>query len=303
MVHLPEPASKCPETSRWEELVSGLILQKEADAMLQHAGHCDRCGTMLRTLTEAVMETDGDDEKILAGLASSQAAWQADLGRRLARGLPRRIETRRPVRRWWPTAAAAAAALLLASGLFWRWQSAGVPADQLLAQAYEQGRPFEYRLRDAAHGPVRLERGTVSAVPGSKALVEARAVIAEKLAAGAPAPDLLRQKGEAELLALETAAAIETLRLARERAPGDQLIAESLAIAIAVRAPNRGDPAASYNEALGLLSGVPSLAGRYNRALLLERLGRLSEARTAWDEVARLEPDPAWKREAEAHRK
>ena len=292
------PEGACPDGSRWEALVSGLIGQQEADTMLEHAGQCGRCGPLLRTLMEAMTEADQDDEKIMATLSSHTVSGQARLARRLARE-SRPVPAPRPPNRWW--LAAAAVLLVLAAVSFWRWQGGGPPPDLLLAQAYAQGRPFDYRLRGAGHGPIRQERSSAGAGLGAKPLVDARAAITQELSRGEPSAELLRQRGEAELLALELEPAERTLRQAHAKGPSDERVAEALAIAIALRAQRSGDQP-GLDEALQLLRGIATPTARFNRALVLEQSGRREEARAMWDEVLMQEPDPAWRREAEQRR-
>jgi tetratricopeptide (TPR) repeat protein len=188
---------------------------------------------------------------------------------------------------------AAAAALLVAAFLGWHWSVETPHPEQLLARAYEQARPFEYRWLGSRHAPVRQDR-SVGAVT-TQALREARAAIASNTSD----PDFLGRRGQAELLGLELAAAVETLRAARERAPADRAVRRSLAIALAVQGAN---DKARLEEALELLRDDPSQESRFNRALILERLERRDEARAQWDECLRDERDPGWRREAEQRR-
>ena len=108
--------------------------------------------------------------------------------------------------------------------------------------------------------------------------------------------------GVATLLADDPLKAIERLRAASKKAPNDARIAGDLAAA-EVAAAESLDRASLYPEALAntdraLRSNPNSQEALFNRALVLERLGLIREARRAWETYLAHDQSSAWADEA-----
>src|ERR1035441_2410131 len=105
----------------------------------------------------------------------------------------------------------------------------------LLAKAYTEARPFEYRLADQGYGPIRQERGSGSPFNRPESLASAEAEIQRRLAMRADDPELLALKGRAQLLERDYEGAIESLSRASESKPDDPELLSDLGTAYAVR--------------------------------------------------------------------
>src|SRR5215471_9074826 len=164
----------CPAAEEWASLAAGTGEPGRRDELLEHASSCDSCGALLHALVEDF--SPERENAPLEMLASSRAAWQLDMSRRMAGAASRGRVIPMSIRPWM----ARAAAVVLAAGAGWmawdRW-SANDP-ERLIAQAYTQQRPFEFRIGSAANAPVRVERGRANR---PAALIEAEAAIAGKL--------------------------------------------------------------------------------------------------------------------------
>lgn len=206
------------------------------------------------------------------------------------------------VRRW----GALAAALLLALGATWiTARLLRKSPEQLLAAAYRQQRPFEFRLGAAAYSPVRTERGGGSSFARPAALLDAQARLAKALESKPADPELLRMRARAELLEREPGAAVDTLEKCRELDPRNPQVLADLGTAYALRGDQQNQ-AADWAAALEYLSRAllmrPSTAEWvFNRALVLERMQNFDQAADRWQEFLRLDPAGGWREEAQAH--
>ena len=113
-----------------------------------------------------------------------------------------------------------AAALIVAAGAGWmawdHWMAAD-PAP-LIAEAYTQQRPFEFRIPQAGHSGVRLERGADnSSFQRPPALLEAEAKIARELVKEPDNVKWLSLRARAEMLNWDPGTAIGTLQRALDR--------------------------------------------------------------------------------------
>lgn len=133
-----------------------------------------------------------------------------------------------------------------------------------------------------------------------------RAIEEQLAAADSTSPAALRALAGLDLLATQgvgegSRRALDRLRLAASLVPDDPDALNDLAAALLVLGRTSGDPW-STAEALDLLERIPATenhaAARFNRALALERLGLVNEARAAWTVVVDTDPSRGWRDEA-----
>jgi hypothetical protein len=73
----------CPPDYVWLDIAAGIVDQ-DGENDLSHAAQCDHCGSLLRQATEEFAnELTSEEETIIAGLPSSNTAWQGRLAVRL----------------------------------------------------------------------------------------------------------------------------------------------------------------------------------------------------------------------------
>jgi len=247
-----------------------------AEDLLEHASRCENCAAMLRSSIEVFAA-----EETVPHPAPPVAIDRA------------RIRGGRP--RIW---LAAAAAVVLGAGLAILYQRSG-RVDKLLAEAYSENRPFEFRLPDNGYSPLKQQRGGGSPFSKPHSLLEAEAEIS-----GAAKHDARywKRKGTTELLDGDAEAAVSSFNSARDQAPDDPDTLVGLAIAMAFRGDvqNRGS---DYGAALDLLSNVVNRdpgnrRASFNRALVCERLQMVPEAIRQWNAYLKLDNSSRWAEEA-----
>ena len=280
-----EAAGDCPSM---EDLANYAAAGQDPgyEEITRHLASCDRCAAIAR---EGLEGMEAEEARSTPLLRSSGKGWQRATIR--SAGL----------RRY----GAAAAALIAVGGAAWWWSSRSRDAEVLLAKAYTEARPFEYRLPDAGYGKVRQTRGSESAFGRPEALDAATADIRKRLADHPRDRRELALKGRAELLAGNYDAAIESLEQA---APGDQGPAEvlgDLGVAYAGRGDAEKRPR-DYGHAAELmlraLAAKPHDQGlEFNVALTYEKLQLANEAIAAWHKFLSENPPDGWRREAVDH--
>lgn len=281
----PPPAEACPSAEELGNYVAGALEAERADAILGHLVDCARCSA------------------ILADSVADPEAPGLDL-------VPPRPY--RAPRRWVSAPSwkyAVAAGVLLAFGasltLWWSVRRSNEPA-ALLAQAYTQARPFEYRLQDAGHGPIRQQRGAGSAFERPASLTSAVDAIRRMLDAHPQSGVALALRGRAELLEGDYTSAVDSLTRATEAAPDDVDARADLGVAYALRGESENRKA-DYGQAMELL--LSALRRRpddqralFNLALTYEKLWMVDEAIETWDRFLRGNSPAGWRREAEERR-
>jgi tetratricopeptide (TPR) repeat protein len=286
----------------WASLVAGLVEGGRREELLAHACECDACGAVLHAVMED-FSTDLTEEesKMVESLQSSKPEWQGKMSRRMAevsRGQPAYV------RPW----LARAAVVLLAVGVGWlawtRW-TAGAPA-RLIARAYTQQRPFEFRIPGASYAVVRQERrGTGSTFQKPSALLEAEAGVARELEKYPDDVKWLELRARVEMLGREPDAAISTLQHALERKPDDPDLMADLGMAYALRAegPNHDVDFGYAIEYLGrsLKAKPNSPEAIFNRAVVYERMLLIEDAIHEWRHYLELDASGSWRAEAQRH--
>ena len=296
------PGDACPSATEWASLAAGLTPAGRREEMLAHVSQCDACGAVLHAvvadfsddLTEAEVQT-------LESLESAKQPWQRNVANKMADASrpPRPVPLH--VRGW----LAKAAAVVVAAGagwLGWNQWMAGDPA-RLIAQAYTQQRPFEYRIPLAGYAPVRLEKGSVGSFQRPPALLEAEGKIARELEKRPDDPKWLSLRARAEMLGWDPDMAIVSLQRALEQKPDDADLLADLGIAYALRAEAQDrDVAYGYaieNLSRSLKAKPDSLEALFNRAAVYERMSLYDDAVKDWRHYLDLDKSGAWRQEAQ----
>jgi tetratricopeptide (TPR) repeat protein len=203
---------------------------------------------------------------------------------------------------WWWAAVAGVAAI--GFGIAIMRQASSGRAIGLLAQAYADRRPSEFRMPGAPYTPFRQQRGSANADP--LALRAAQEIITRALQRSPASPQWLDQQGRAWLLAWRPDDALTVLNQAHDNDGTDTVILEDMAMAYFERAQVGVNGPADYGAALNLLSQAIAKAPgraelRFNRAIVYEHLSQIGPAIREWDEFLRLERSGGWADEARTH--
>jgi len=290
---------RCPAPAEWASLAAGLAEPRRRDDLLAHASQCDACGAVLHAVME---DFSGDmteaESQTLKSLESAKPEWQRAMARRMAdrsRSQPIYIRT------W----LARAAAVLLAAGagsLAWNQWMASDPA-RLIASAYSEQRPFEYRVPGAAYAPIRQERGVTSSFERPQALNDAISRIGGELKKNPEAVKWMDLRARAEMLGSDAEAAIATLQHALEQKPGDPDLLADLGAAYALRGDEQ-NRAVDYGYAIEYLNRSlqrkpNSTEAVFNLALVYERMNSYENAIGEWRQYLKLDPAGAWREDAQ----
>lgn len=183
-----------------------------------------------------------------------------------------------------------------------------------LAIVYKGERPFTARITGFDHGNLTLTRGKEDdkepkdLPPEERQIAARRELVTGKLedaVVNDPTAEALYGRGKAYLATGKAQMALPFLEQAATKSPGDALIQSDLGSAYLGLSES-----ASEKDKHGLLEKAlqtsdkairinPKLREPYfNRALSLQLLGRTNEAKTAWQEYLRIDPDSAWSTEA-----
>lgn len=294
------PRPGCPEPAEWASLAVGLEEGGRREELLAHASECDACGAALRTVMDDFsLDLTEAESKVLESLESSKPEWQRDMARKMAdisRGQPSYI------RPW----LARAAAVLLAVGGGWVGWNQWIASDpaRLIAKAYTQQRPFEFRIPGAGYAALRQERRAIgSSFQRPPALLEAEAGVAAELEKHPDDVKWLELRARAEMLDRQPEAAIGTLQHALERRPDDPDLMADLGMAYALRAEasNRDVDYGYAIEYLGrsLKAKPNSPEVIFNRAVVYERMYLYEDAIREWRHYLELDTSGSWRVEAQ----
>ena len=256
-------------------------------------------------LSQILAPPSPDDERQADALDAATRPYVLDLVRAHARRdssspVAGEVGTNGAVSLWAPNSLwlAAAALVVVTFGLaYWytvtnRSVSSLERGEQAIEALMRDSRPTPYRLSGASYAPYSRVRG--ARTPKSTAAVsQIEAAVAERESAEA-----LRALGRAYLVETRSEDAVRALERARELAPDDVDVTVDFAVALAERG--------TLPEALRLFDGVLAREparqeALFNRALVLERLGRTDEARDAWQRYLDTNPEASWIDEARAH--
>jgi cytochrome c-type biogenesis protein CcmH/NrfG len=290
---MAHPSGVCPSMEELADYCSRPAADGNG-ALLDHLTQCARCASVVTNSLEA------DLPDTVPALHSSTGEWRREMAQRFVR------EGRNGSRFYRRYAALAAAVLIIAgTGLWLRERQLSQPST-LLAEAYTEARPFEYRLPDRGYGAVRQTRGAGSVFDRPASLSRAESEIQRQLAIRGGDPELLSLKGQAQLLERDYEGAIDSLTRALQAKPGEAEWLSELGTAYAIRGATEKRNI-DYEHALDLYLQARGQKPEdernlFNLALTYEHLSLVEKARETWDELVRLTRDPGWRREAEARR-
>ena len=255
--------------------LEGTLAGTERLGVVEHLADCDRCVGFVRGAREAESET-----------------------RPVAPPVPIGGSKRRP---WLLAAAAVIVGVLAIAGPYlMRDRTSGVQT--LIAAAPETYRTIEPRLTGFRWAELRRMRSG-DAPKDSEALKLAGAAgeVLEKTRDDESA-NARRAAGVASLLVDDTDRAIEELQRAASREPKNAAAWNDLAAALYTsaaqqrRAANLPDALAAAERAL--VQDPSNAEARFNRALILERMGLQTEAAAAWREYLEVDGNSPWAEEA-----
>ncbi len=291
--------AECLQPEEVAELAIGSA-GEGAESKLAHVAGCDRCGALLSSAMDR-NEASPEEREFLAGLTTATPEWQHRMAARYTVPV---IPVRRPALQWMPLAATVI--LSVGIGAWWMLSRASDP-ERLLARAFTEHRPFEYRLPDAGYGPVRQERsasGGTFARP--EALTNAEEQIKRRLDRGVENAADLFLKGRAELLEGDYDATIASLTHGLDLKPRDAAALGDLGCAYALRGDvekrnlDYGHAMEEFAESLRIDPAQPRAI--YNQALVYQKLWLVDEAIDAWDRYLKLDPNGEWASEAKRKR-
>jgi CHAT domain-containing protein len=266
-----------PEARTMVAFIEGRLGADELASVTAHLRGCRDCRTV-------VTETAYFDEDERQRAPASPA--------------PRRIRAA-----WWLAAAALFATIFIAVPLY-RLRRPATPIAQLIAVAPRQHRSVEARLSGFPWARLQApSRGDAIPDPADLRLAGAAGNVLEQTS-GRQEPQSRHVAGVAYLLIGRAHESIAALAQAASRsndaATWNDLAAARYAAAMSEERPSQlVDALADVDHALRI---DPKLAeARFNRALILERMGIGEKAREAWQEFLELEPASAWSVEARAH--
>ncbi len=294
----------CPSSAEWNELAAGIVAPERTPWLLDHAIGCDHCSELLRSATaDLTGDITPEDEDRLRELAVSRSDWQEHLAARLAR---QHSNLFRSGGRWWPSSgfalagwAIAGVALTLLATVWVRERDSLDKVNRLLAHAYTEARPSDFRFAESGYAPVRLERG--DAREETPSLLEARVVLNRLRTSHVDDADFLLAQGRSELLEMNISSALSTLKRAHEMRPESTPILVDLAAAYGELADS--GVTESYETALELLDEVQRQSpsdpiALYDRAILYERLQSYDSALQVWRSYLEKSPKGPWADEA-----
>jgi CHAT domain-containing protein/cytochrome c-type biogenesis protein CcmH/NrfG len=296
----------CPPEADWALLAVGLVDTTRKDVLLDHASHCDACGRVLRAIVEdSSEEMYSEESRAIEMLKSSRAGWRRNMARRRTEASPPGRRLTLGIRTHPAAWLVRAAVLVMTVGAAWlgwnRW-IAGEPV-HLIAKAYAQRRPFDWRLPQAAYGPVRRERGATPSLQKPTALLEAEFKIKRELEKQPDDVQWLDLKAQTEMLESDPEAAISTLQHALERKPDNPGLLGALGVAYALRAETQNRDVdygfAIENLRRSLKAKPDAPAAVFNLAIVYERMYLYPDAIDQWRNYLDLDKSGDWDKEAQ----
>ena len=270
------PTQFCPDAETLAAFAGGRLKGADAAGVVEHLDTCDDCTRGVALAMQAV-----DEEEPVRPAETTNVV--------------------RP-RRWMPWLAAAAAAIVIALLVNVMRRS---PVEQLVALTPKSARVVEPRLTGGfAWSPYRgLERSSgTSPDPAQLKLAGAAGELMER-AQRDPSAEAQHDAGVAMMLTQNAAEAIARLETAANAAPSARIWSD-LAAARYATASDHGR-AALYPQALAAADAALRIDDKlpealFNRALILERLGLVDEARNAWTRYLAIDASSKWADEAHA---
>jgi len=263
--------SSCPDAETLAAFAEGRLDAGTRREVIAHVESCDDCVSMLEILSDTIATRPATSARSRVWLIAAAAA-------------------------------VVAAIAAITAGVF--RDRRATPMARLIELAPRDARPVEARLSGgfpwaAYRGPMRAE--DASADPKQMQLV---GMAGELVAKANRDRDAASQHaaGMALLVIDQPLAAVDRLRSAAQSSPNDAAAWSDLAAAQYAAALRLARPSllpeglASADRALKI--DPRHAEGRFNRALLLERLGLTREARVAWQRYLEVDPSSPWAVEA-----
>jgi CHAT domain-containing protein len=256
------------------------LSSEESEAFEEHYFGCDRCWAEVKAATE-----------VRAALAPEHAAAKV-------------IPLPASKTNWRLLAIAASVAVAVLAGLLVARRGTGKTSVETVVAAAGSRRTTEARLAGPfPHAEVEpVTRGSADSKPWrlQKALEDAQREVESH-----PSAEAWRAVGVAQLLLGNHDQAVDTLKKAAEKYPNDAKVHSDLAAAYFSRFEALGqatDLETGYEAAAQAVKLDPKLLeARFNKALILERLGHNSAAAEEWNQYLKLERDKGWAGEADRH--
>jgi len=259
----------CPDAEVLAAFAEGRLSRDEAAEVLAHIDGCDDCMATLEALNETIAT--------------------------------RNVVVMKPRRAWW-LAAAATVAIGIAALFVGREQRS--PMTRLIELASVSARPVEARLSGgfpwaSYRGPMRADNGETD--PQRMHLIGTAGDIVAAADRDKSA-EAQQAAGVALLVIDQPLPAIERLRAAVQASPNDAAAWSDLAAAqySAALRMNRPSllPEALVSADRALRLEARNAEALFNRALVLERIGLLQEARAAWKRYLEIDSTSRWAVEA-----
>jgi len=279
---------QCPKEEAWLEVASGLHSGFDLNRLLSHAAQCGTCSESLRDALVPLTDNTADPEALQ--LSSATAAWQAELGARLAAENPAKPQVAKPARRFrllpstgWLRPAYALAAVLLLAGAVGAWYYLHASIQKQLARAYDARRLTELRIPGAAAVAVYSPaRGSASSHDWPE-LLSVKLAAEEGLAKHPDSPYWHQVMGKALVLQSDPAGALAQFQAAYARDPSLSGIQFDLGTAYfelgdsTQDAADYGFAAQAFTLHLAALPHPDSVT-LFNRALCWNRMGLKDQA-------------------------
>lgn len=270
---------RCPDPETLAAFVAGSLSGPELTMTAEHIRDCEDC------------------REVLAAPALIDREYTGNV-------LPMLRQRRWP---WWLAAAAAAITAMAYLVVSRPWKAHDAASIQILVQAMpREGRTLEPRLTGGfPWAPLRVRRATSDGAldADQMKLVGAAGTVLEQTANDS-SPEARHAAAIAHLVAGRPAEAAEQLTALAGR-ESDARIWSDLAAARYALALQRDDTSqlagalAAADMALQLAPALPE--ARFNRALIIDRLGLREQARSAWQQYLAVDPAGPWANEAKRH--
>jgi CHAT domain-containing protein len=273
----------CPEPEQIAVYLDGRLDEPFKAELEQHLAGCEDCYAL-------VAETIHIEQALPASEAST------------AVGAPASATSHR---RWSTWVGMAALVLIAVAAILWTVRRDRAPMSRLAAALGDQ-RLVEPRLSGFGHAKLKAVRSHQSRVdPDLLDLYSAAAAFEREARRRDASSELMGAVGVARLLLNDLDDAVTTLEQASQREPRNAGLASDLAAAYLVRAKQQGQ-AADWPRALqaaeqAIAADAERREAHFNRALALEGLSLMRQAREAWEHYLRLDPSSGWAVEAREH--
>ena len=278
--------SACPDANTIAAFVDGRLDAADRARVVQHLASCADCSELVGEVVRSVDELPAD------GRSQPETDRASDQPKGKVLWMRRR------------DLAAVGGLVALAASLVLLLLSRGSPLDSLVAIVGDERLIVARPTGGFRYGPLRSPvRG--SGDTANLQLVAEVTRLRERVERTNAAADL-HAYGVAQLVAGDTAGAIESLQSASQSQQNEAQIVADLGAAYLTRFANTGDQAdatAALDSIDKALARAPALEEAwFNKAVLLEQLNRPADALAAWTKYLELPDEQGWRGEAIRHR-